>query len=85
MLGTIRITGKRIPFFVFDVSLFTRLPATRRRVELDGEEVSSDVGIIVYRHMAEWEEEEEMVRRVPNISGKKRQFSCNCVCNGCAM
>ena len=34
-----RIGGRRVPFSVFDVALMTGLPATGRRVELDGEEV----------------------------------------------
>jgi len=73
-----RIAGRRVPFSVFDVALFTGLPATGRRVELDGEEVESDVGIAVRARVAEWEAE-EMGRRVPGKSGKKRRFFRNYV------
>jgi len=59
--------------FSFDVFLFTGLNATRRRVELNAEEVNSTVGIGVCARVAEWEAE-EMERRVPGKSGKKRRF-----------
>jgi len=50
-----RIAGRRVPFFVYDVALFTNLPATGMRVELDGEEVTIDVSHMVLQHMAKWE------------------------------
>jgi len=73
-----RIVGSRVPFSVFDVSLFMGLPATERRVELDEEEVKSTVGIGVRARVAEWEAE-EMERRVPGKFGKKRRFFWNYV------
>jgi len=60
------------------VALFTGLPATGRNVELDGEEVESDIGTAVRGRVAEWEAE-EMERRVPGKSGKKRRFFRNYV------
>ena len=50
-----RIGGRRVPLFVFDVALMTGLPAMGRIVELDGEEVSSEVGLLIRGCMAEWE------------------------------
>ena len=73
-----RIAGRRVPFSRFDVALMTGLPATGRRVELDGEEVSSEVGLLIRGRMAEWEEQ-VMGRRVPGRSGKKRRFFRNYV------
>ncbi|KAJ8423597.1 hypothetical protein Cgig2_030663 [Carnegiea gigantea] len=64
-----RIGGGRVPFSVFDVALFTSLPATRRRVELEGEELSMEVGILVRGCVADWEEE-EMASRVPGRLGR---------------
>ena len=52
---TFRIGGRRVPLSVFDVALMTGLPATGRIVELDGEEVSSEVGLLIRGRMAEWE------------------------------
>jgi len=49
----------------------TRLPATGMRVELDGEGVSSEVGLLIHGRMAKWERK-EMGIRVPGRSGKKR-------------
>ena len=63
---------------MFDVALMTGLPATGRRVELDGEEVSSEVGLLIRGRMAEWEQQ-EMMRRVPGRCGKKRRFFKNYV------
>lgn len=40
--------GRRVPFSVFDVALFTGLPATGRRVELEGEKLSTEVGVLVW-------------------------------------
>ena len=51
-------------FSMFDVALLTGSPATGRIVELDGDEVTTDVGEMVHRRMAEWERE-EMVTRLP--------------------
>jgi len=48
-----RIPYRRVPSFMLDVSLLMGLPATERRVELDGEEVSSDIGLLICGHMAE--------------------------------
>ena len=45
---------------------------------MDGEEVASAVGIEVRACVAEWEAE-EMERRVPSRSGKKRRFFRNYV------
>ncbi|KAJ8431549.1 hypothetical protein Cgig2_029578 [Carnegiea gigantea] len=73
-----RIGVRRVPFSVFDVALFTGLPATGRRVELEGEELSIEVGILVRGCMADWEEE-EMASRVPGRSRKKRRFFRNYV------
>ena len=53
-----RIARRTVPFFVFDVSLFTWLPATGRKVELDSEEVASAIGTAVRARVAEWEAEE---------------------------
>jgi len=58
---------------VFDVVLMTGLPESGSKVELDGEEVSTEIGDMIRRRMAEWERE-EMARRVPDNSGKKRHF-----------
>ncbi|KAJ8441116.1 hypothetical protein Cgig2_006945 [Carnegiea gigantea] len=41
------IGGRRVPFSVFDVALFTGLPTMGRRVELEGEELSTKVGVLV--------------------------------------
>jgi len=71
-----RIAGRGVPFSMFDVSLFMGLPATGRRVQLDAEEVASDIAIAVRGRVAEWEAE-EMGRRVPGRSGKKRRFFRN--------
>ncbi|KAJ8425180.1 hypothetical protein Cgig2_010789 [Carnegiea gigantea] len=68
-----RIVGREVRFTIFDVVLFTSLPGTGKKVELDGEEVSTEVGDMVRARMGEWERE-EMARRVPNKSGKKRRF-----------
>jgi len=42
-----RISDRRVPLSVFDVALMTGLPTMGRRVELDGEEVSSEVGLLI--------------------------------------
>ncbi|KAJ8428809.1 hypothetical protein Cgig2_028014 [Carnegiea gigantea] len=68
-----RIAGREVRFTVFDVVLFTGLPGTRKKVELDREEVSTEVGDMVRARMGEWERK-EMARRVPRKSGKKRRF-----------
>ena len=51
----------------------TSLPGSGKKVEVDGEEISTKVGDMIRRCMAEWERE-EMARRVPSKSGKKRRF-----------
>jgi len=68
-----RIAGRKVPFIVFDVVLMTSLPGSGKKVEVDGEEVSTEVEDMIRRCMAEWERE-EMARRVPSKSGKKRRF-----------
>ncbi|KAJ8446969.1 hypothetical protein Cgig2_006597 [Carnegiea gigantea] len=68
-----RIGSREVRFTVFDVVLFTGLPGTGKKVELDGEEVSMEVGDMVRARMGEWERE-EMARRVLKKSGKKRRF-----------
>jgi len=68
-----RIGGREVRFTVFDVVLFTGLPGTGKKVELDGEEVSMEVGDMVRARMGEWERM-EMARRAPKKSGKKRRF-----------
>ncbi|KAJ8422403.1 hypothetical protein Cgig2_029227 [Carnegiea gigantea] len=68
-----RIGGREVRFTVFDVVLFTGLPGTGKKVELDGEEVSTEVGDMVRARMGEWERK-EMARRVPKKFGKKRRF-----------
>ena len=73
-----RIGGRRVSFSVFDVALMTGLPATGRTVELEGEEVSSEVAVLLRARMDEWEQE-EMMRRVPSKHGKKRRFFRNYV------
>jgi len=50
-----RIAGRRVPFFVFDGALMAGLPAMGRRVELDGEQVSLEVGLLIRGRIAEWE------------------------------
>jgi len=50
-----RIAGRKIPFTVFDVVLMTGLPRSGKKVEVDGEEVSTKVGDMIRRCMAEWE------------------------------
>ncbi|KAJ8421573.1 hypothetical protein Cgig2_028557 [Carnegiea gigantea] len=47
-------------------------------VDLDGDEVRTDVGTMVRDHMVEWERE-EMVTRLPGRSRKKRRFFRNYV------
>ncbi|KAJ8429677.1 hypothetical protein Cgig2_015019 [Carnegiea gigantea] len=66
-----RIIGRQVRFMVFDVVLFTGLRTTGRIVELDGAEVSMEVGNMVRARMAEWERQ-EMART--GKSGKKRYF-----------
>ena len=73
-----RIGGSRVPFSIYDVALFTGLPTIRRAVELDGDEVSTNVGQMVRGRILEWEME-EMVSREPGRSGKERRFLRNCV------
>ncbi|KAJ8420616.1 hypothetical protein Cgig2_023143 [Carnegiea gigantea] len=73
-----RVGGRRVPFSVFDVALMTGLPATRKIVELDREEVTTEVGEMVRGCMAEWERE-KIVTRLPGRSGKKRRFFWNYV------
>ncbi|KAJ8424183.1 LOW QUALITY PROTEIN: hypothetical protein Cgig2_028308 [Carnegiea gigantea] len=68
-----RIAGREVRFTVYDVVLFTGLPGTGKKVELDREEVSTEVGDMVRARMGEWERK-EMERRVPRRSGKKRRF-----------
>ncbi|KAJ8425145.1 hypothetical protein Cgig2_032651 [Carnegiea gigantea] len=68
-----RIASREVRFTVFDVALFTGLPGTGKKVELDREEVSTEVGDMVRARMGEWERK-EMARRVPRRSGKKRRF-----------
>jgi len=48
------------------------------RVELEGEELSTEVGVSVRGCVADWEQE-EMASRVPGRSGKNRQFFRNYV------
>ncbi|KAJ8437550.1 hypothetical protein Cgig2_017903 [Carnegiea gigantea] len=73
-----RVGGRRVPFSVYDVALFTGLPATGRAIELNGDEMSTEVGDMVRERMNEWERK-EMVSRVPGRSGKKRRFFRNYV------
>ncbi|KAJ8426388.1 hypothetical protein Cgig2_000583 [Carnegiea gigantea] len=73
-----RIGGRRVPFSVFDVALFMGLPAMGRRVELEGEELSTEVSVLVRGCVADWEQE-EMASRVPGRSGKKRRSFRNYV------
>ena len=73
-----RVGGRRVSFSIFDIVLFTDLPMTGSIIELDGDEVSTNVGEMVRGRMAEWERE-EMVRRVLGRSGKKRRFFRNYV------
>ncbi|KAJ8452539.1 hypothetical protein Cgig2_000128 [Carnegiea gigantea] len=40
---TFKIGGRRVPFSIYDIALFTGLPTIRRVVELDGDEVSTDM------------------------------------------
>ncbi|KAJ8420167.1 hypothetical protein Cgig2_000257 [Carnegiea gigantea] len=68
-----RITGREVRFMVYDVVLFTGLSGTGKKVELDREEVSTEVRDMVRARMGEWERK-EMERRVPRRSGKKRRF-----------
>ena len=63
---------------MFDVVLMTGLPGSGRKVELDGKEVSIEVGDMIRRRMDEWERE-EMARRVPGKFGKKRHFFRHCL------
>lgn len=42
-----RVGGRRVPFSVYDVALFIGLPATCRAVELNGDEMSTEVGDMV--------------------------------------
>ncbi|KAJ8425565.1 hypothetical protein Cgig2_012308 [Carnegiea gigantea] len=65
-----RIAGREVRFTVFDVVMFTGLSGARTKVELDGEEVSTEVGNMVRAHMGE-SERAEMTKRVPKKSGKK--------------
>ncbi|KAJ8438435.1 hypothetical protein Cgig2_004545 [Carnegiea gigantea] len=58
-----RIAGREVRFTVFDVVLFTCLPGTGKKVELDREEVSTEVGDMVRARMGEWERK-EIARRV---------------------
>jgi len=53
--------------------LMTGLPGIGRKVEVDGEEVSIEVGDMIRRCMDEWERQ-EMARSVPSKSGKKQRF-----------
>ncbi|KAJ8432891.1 LOW QUALITY PROTEIN: hypothetical protein Cgig2_014478 [Carnegiea gigantea] len=69
---------RRVPFSVYDVALFTGLPATGRVIELNGDEMSTEVGDMVRERMNEWERE-EMVSRMPGRLGKKRHFFQNYV------
>lgn len=80
-----RVGGRRVPFSVYDVALFTGFPATCRVVELNRDEMSTEVGDMVRERMNDWERE-EVVTRVPGRSGKKRCFFPKlCVCDGGAM
>ncbi|KAJ8452610.1 hypothetical protein Cgig2_004946 [Carnegiea gigantea] len=73
-----RVGGREVRFTVFDVVMFTGLPGIGKKVELDGEEVMTEVGNMVRARMAEWERA-EMARRVPKKSGQKRRFFKNYV------
>ncbi|KAJ8425455.1 LOW QUALITY PROTEIN: hypothetical protein Cgig2_018853 [Carnegiea gigantea] len=73
-----RVGGREVRFTVFDVVMFTGLPGIGKKVELDGEEVMTEVGNMVRARMAEWEKA-EMARRVPKKSGQKRRFFKNYV------
>ena len=73
-----RIAGREVRFTVFDVVMFTGLLGTGMKVELDGDELSTEVGIMVRARMGEWERA-KMIRRVPKKSGKKRRFFKNYV------
>ncbi|KAJ8436519.1 hypothetical protein Cgig2_026634 [Carnegiea gigantea] len=42
-----RIAGREVRFTVFDIVMFTSLPGTGTKVELDGKEVSTEVGNMV--------------------------------------
>lgn len=73
-----RVGGRRVSIFVFDVALLTGLPTTGQIIDLDGDEVTTDVGEMVCDRMAEWEKE-EMDTRLPGRSGKKSRFFRNYV------
>ncbi|KAJ8442481.1 hypothetical protein Cgig2_022364 [Carnegiea gigantea] len=53
-----RVGGRRVLFSVYDVALFTGLPATGRAIELNRDEMSTEVGDMVRERMNEWEREE---------------------------
>ncbi|KAJ8440040.1 hypothetical protein Cgig2_020528 [Carnegiea gigantea] len=61
-----RIAGREVRFTVFDVVLFTGLLGTGKKVELDREEVSTEVGDMVRARMGEWERK-EMARREDRV------------------
>ncbi|KAJ8430715.1 LOW QUALITY PROTEIN: hypothetical protein Cgig2_000280 [Carnegiea gigantea] len=73
-----RIAGREVRFMVFDVVMFTSLPGTGMKVELDGEEVSTEVGNMVRARMGEWEWV-EMTRSVSKKFRKERRFFKNYV------
>ena len=68
-----KIAGRKVPFIVFDVVLITGSLGSGRKVEVDREEVSIEVGDKIRKCMAEWERE-EMTRRVLSKYRKKRRF-----------
>ena len=68
-----KIANRKVPFTVFDVVLMTGSLGSGRKVELNGEEISTEVGHMIGRRMAEWERE-EMAIRIPSKSGKNRRF-----------